>query len=605
MKMSSFFLAMLGSVLAAFGAEAPNACTLLVEAEGFQDHGGWVVDQQFMDEMGSPFLLAHGLGTPVADAVATVRLPAPGEYAVWVRTRDWVAPWKTPETVQEKRAEGTPGQFQLLIDGKPLPVVFGTVGADWNWQPGGKVRIEKDQAVLALHDLTGFEGRCDAIVFSQDPGLVPPNSLPEMTAFRRRLLGLPEKPRDAGSCDLVVVGGGIAGTCAAVAAARNGLAVVLIQDRPVLGGNNSSEVRVWLNGAINREPYPRIGDIVKLLEQQERHHYGDLNTAKIYEDDKKLAVARAEKNIQLFLNHRGNGVETAAGRITAVIAQNSLTGERLRFACRWVADCTGDGAIGALAGADFEITPVRHMGSSNLWNVKDTGQPVAFPRCPWALDLSQKRFPGRGEKIKLEDLGGWFWESGFDRDPIKDREYIRDWNFRAMYGAWDAIKNTDKKCPNHALNWAAYIAGPRESRRLLGPVILSKDDLVNKRAFDDGCMATGWDMDLHLPHPSYVKGFELDGFISKDYHTKFPVPYLLPYRILYSRNVPNLFMAGRDVSVTHEALGSVRVMRTGGLMGEIVGLAATLCKKHNADPAGIYQNHLPEFKELLKRGVNP
>lgn len=578
--------------------------TVLLEAEAFQNTGGWAIDQQFMDEMGSPFLLAHGLGHPVADASTAVTFPKAGLYSVWVRTRDWVAPWKTPDTPEAKKAKGSPGEFQVLFDGKALSTVFGKEGADWHWQDGGEITIDRKQATLTLHDLTGFEGRCDAVLFCDDAKWTPPGTMQEMNALRRKLLGFSEKPADAGKYDLVVVGGGIAGTCAAVSAARNGLKVAFIQDRPVLGGNNSSEVRVWLNGQTNGKNYPRIGDVVRELDQKKRAHYGPSNTAEIYEDANKEAVVRSEKNISLFLSHRGNGVETDGNRITAVIAQNIVTGARLRFSTKWVADCTGDGGIGFLAGADFDITKEGHMGPCNLWSVEDTGNPVPFPHCPWALDLSMKPFPGR-EDGDIRKLGGWYWESGFDHDPIEKREYIRDWNFRAMYGAWDCLKNIEKKLPNHKLSWAAHISGPRESRRLLGPVVLSKEDLIKNRQWEDGCVVTGWDMDLHLPHPAYVKDFEGDAFISKDYHTKYPMPHWLPYRILYSRDIENLFMAGRDVSVTHEALGSVRVMRTGGLMGEVVGLAATLCKKYNTDPHGVFKNHLTEFRELLTRGVNP
>lgn len=578
--------------------------TVLVEAEAFHDIGGWVIDQQFMDEMGSPFLLAHGLGHPVAHASTYVTFPETGEYRVWVRTRDWVAPWKTPDTPELKRAKGTPGIFQLHIDGKPIPTVFGTQNAEWHWQQGGEIQIDKEKVLLSLHDMTGYEGRCDAVLFTNDDNLIPPDAGKELTSFRRKLLGLSDEPTDAGEYDIVVVGGGIAGTCAAISAARNGLEVAFIQDRPVLGGNNSSEVRVWLNGETNGDKYPRIGDIVLELEQEKRAHYGPDNTADLYEDEKKEGLVRSETNISLFLNHRGNGVEKDGDHITAIIAQNIVTSEQLRFSGRWFVDSTGDGCIGFLAGADYDLTRKGHMGRCNLWNVKNTGQPVSFPRCPWALDLSDKPFPGRNEN-DIRKLGGWYWESGFDHDPIGNREYIRDWNFRAMYGAWDCLKNVDGKYPNYALNWSAYISGPRESRRLLGPVVLGKQDLLDEKKYEDGCVVTGWDMDLHLPDPSYVKGYEGDAFISKAYYTKYPRPYWLPYRILYSRNISNLFMAGRDVSVTHEALGTVRVMRTGGLMGEVVGLAANLCKKYDIDPHEVYENHLQEFKELLTKGVNP
>ena len=592
----------LGMVVSVAGCLLSSPCearaapaVVLVEAESFDRWGGWVEDSQFMDLMGSPFLLAHGLGAPVADAATSVDLPAAGTYRVWVRTRDWVATWGAP---------GAPGRFQVIIDGAPLPATFGTEGAEWHWQDGGNVAIAGKVALLALHDLTGFEGRCDAIVLASDPHFVPPAEQSALASFRRKALGLPEAPEDGGEHDLVVVGGGIAGTCAAISAARLGLDVALVQDRPVLGGNNSSEVRVWLNGARNVEPYPRVGDIVAELEHEKRAHYGPDNTAEVYEDEKRIALVRSEKNISLFLRHRAVAAETESLRIRAVIAQETLRGKRLRLRGRWFADCTGDGCVGYLAGADLDMTPKGHMGPCNLWNVADAGKPVSFPRCPWALDLKDKPFPGRGKtEADLLKLGGWYWESGFDHDPIEEAEQIRDWNFRAMYGAWDALKNVDGAFPNHRLNWAAHIAGKRESRRILGDIVLAKQDLVSGRKYPDGCVPTGWKIDLHLGDPRYERGFEGDAFISVAHYTDYEQPYWVPYRCLYSRNVPNLFMAGRDISVTHEALGAVRVMRTCGLMGEIVGMAASLSKKHGTDPRGVFERHLEELKGLMKQGV--
>ena len=586
---------------------------VLVEAEGFARRGGWVVDPQFMDQMGSPYLLAHGLGQPVADATTEVAFPSTGTYRIWVRTKDWVAQWNVP---------GAPGKFQLLINGKALETTFGTQGAQWHWQEGGSVAITGRAARLALHDLTGFEGRCDAILFSRDKDFTPPNKDPEMAAFRRQCLGLPEQPEPAGEFDFVVSGGGIAGTCAALSAARLGLKVALVQDRPVLGGNNSSEVRVWLQGARNDEPWPRIGDVVAELEPDKRAHYGPSNTRELYEDEKKLAVVRAEKNITLLLEHRVNGAEVADGHIRAVIAQSTTSGRRLRIGGKWFADCTGDAAVGALAGADFEMEPKGRLGPCNLWNVceckdenaintgtKESATAVPFPRCPWALDLSDKPFPGRNKmKPEPNKLGGWEWESGFDRDPINEMEYIRDWNFRAMYGAWDALKNVDKVLPNHQLNWSAYILGKRQSRRLMGDVVLQMDDLLKDRKFPDGAAPTGWSNDLHRPDPKYAKGFEGDGFIATADMKKFPAfsanrAFWIPYRCLYSRNITNLFMAGRNISVTHEALGAVRVMRTCGTEGEIIGMAASLCAKHSTTPRAVYEKHLTELQDIMRRGT--
>ena len=270
------------SVLAA--SPVPKAPVVLLEAEQFANLGGWLVDQQFMDQMGSPYLLAHGLGEPVRDAETTAQFPAAGKYRVWVRTRDWVASWKAP---------GAPGRFKVLVNGKPISATFGTEGAAWHWQDGGTVKVSRE-AKVALHDLTGFEGRCDAVLFSRDLNFTPPNDLLALAALRRQALGLPEAPEDGGSYDLVVVGGGIAGTSAALSAARLGLRVALLQDRPVLGGNNSSEVRVWLNGGINLPPYPRMGDIVAELEPRQRPHPGPLPLADSEDDQRRLAqIGRA------------------------------------------------------------------------------------------------------------------------------------------------------------------------------------------------------------------------------------------------------------------------------------------------------------------------
>ena len=584
-------------------AGSSPAPALLLEAAQFRTKGGWVLDQQFMDQMGSGFLLAHGLGNPVADAIARVRFSETGTYRLWVRTRDWVAPWKTPETPADKRAEGAPGVFKVLFNGEPADATFGNQKADWHWQDGGAIDVSELDGEIALHDLTGFEGRCAGVFLTKDATIIPPDGGEELPRFRRTWHGYSERPEDAGSYDLVVAGGGMAGICAAVKAARLGVRVAFIQDRPVVGGNNSSEVRVWLQGAQRGARAKNLGDVLAEFEQKKHAHYGPENTADLYEDDKKMAIVEAEENIAFYPSHRVNGVDTAGGRITAVVAENIETGKRLRFSGANFADCTGDGCVGYLAGADWEMTIEEgHMGRCNLWHIRDTGEPRPFPRCPWALDLSRKPFPGRnqagGEKAAIQSLGGWYWESGFYHEPFDTSEYIRDWNFRAMYGAWDCLKNVDEVFPAHELGWAAYISGKRESRRLLGDLILNKEDVTKPIVYEDGTAPTGWKIDLHLPDPRYEKGFEGDAFISVAHFTQSANPYYIPYRCLYSRNIENLFMAGRCISVTHEALGTVRVMRTGALMGEVVGMAVSLCKRHGIGPRAVHRDHLPELLDL-------
>ena len=578
-----------------------RAGTVLIEAEEFEDIGGWVVDQQFIGQMGSPFLLAHGLGEPVEDAVATVNLPEEGRYRVFARTRDWVAPWKAP---------GAPGKFQLLIDGKSPATTFGTEGAEWHWQDGGTVDIANKQAIIALHDLTGFDGRCDAIVLTSDLDSVPPND-EKLPAFRRKLLGLDDEPEDAGQFDLVVVGGGMAGTCSAISAARLGCKVALIQNRPVLGGNNSSEVRVHLNGQINLPPYPALGDVVKELDPG---FQGNARPAPYYDDLKKLRVVKAEKNLHLFLNMHAFKAEKQGGRITAVIARHIRSSKEFRFRGSLFADCTGDGTLGFLAGADFrmgregraetgeslapEEPDKMTMGSSVQWYSSRADRTTGFPDCPWALQFDEKT-------CHYLTRGDWNWETGLNRNQITEFEFTRDYALRAAFGNWSYLKNKSSKTFDYAdrkLDWVAYVAGKRESRRLLGDVILREQDILGRKQFPDAMVTTTWTIDLHYPDPENTKYFPGEEFRTIAKFTPIK-PYPVPYRCFYSRNIENLFMAGRNISVTHVALGTVRVMRTCGMMGEVIGMAASLCKKHDATPRSVYENHLDELKRLAKKGV--
>ncbi|MDE6489811.1 MAG: FAD-dependent oxidoreductase, partial [Muribaculaceae bacterium] len=222
-----------------------HAAGLLIEAEAFADKGGWVLDQQFMDQMGSPYLMAHGMGVPVADASTTVEIPEPGKYGVYVRTYNWTSPWH--------EGEG-PGKFRITIGGRRLPSVLGASGNAWGWQYAGDVRLSKGSVSVSLHDLTGFNGRCDAIYLTTDRHPELPDGGDALEAMRDCMSGRDTATVAVDRYDFVVAGGGIAGMCAAVAAARGGSRVALINDRPVLGGNNSSEVRVHLGGHIEIGP---------------------------------------------------------------------------------------------------------------------------------------------------------------------------------------------------------------------------------------------------------------------------------------------------------------------------------------------------------------
>jgi len=586
-KMMDVKRTVLAAALAAWVGMDARAATVLIEAESFADTGGWSLDTQFLREMGSPYLIAHGLGKPVADATTTVTIPEAGTYRVLVRTKDWVARWSTP---------GTPGRFRVLVNGDPLSETFGTQGASWTWHDGGTVDLPAGAARLALRDLTGFEGRCDCILLTTEPA-PPPDDATVLAGWRREALNLPKEPHAKGPYDLVVIGGGYAGMGAAISAARMGLSVALVQNRGVLGGNGSSEVRVWAMGLIRRGKYPRIGEIVEEFCDRATKSPG---TFEEFEDAKKEAIVRAEPKIDLFLNTHAFAVARTDHRITSVTCLDIRTSRELRFTGRLFCDATGHATIGHLAGAETVMKPTGRMGMSNMWAWDEADGPQSFPETPWALPLTMDDFP-----YPRDHHGQWFWESGFDKDPLGDAEGIRDWNLRAVFGAWNAMKNGDGRAdhPNAVLTWVAYVGGPRESRRILGDVELSQDDIVTKRDFPDGCVPSTWSIDLHYPKEEYAKKFPDNPFISIAAHDRSvdrTHGYPVPYRCFYSKDVENLFMAGRCISVTHEALGTVRVMKTCGMMGEVVGKAASVAVKHGTTPRGVYERHWPELDELLK-----
>lgn len=579
-----------------------NSANLFIEAESFAKKGGWVVDQQFMDLMGSSYLMAHGMGEPVEDAQTEVTFPGKGTYYVYVRTYNWTSPWKDGEG---------PGKFSLYVGNKKLASPLGCEGNAWMWQAAGKVTIKDVNTELRLHDLTGFDGRCDAIYFTTEEGAVPPSDVASLEKFRREKLNLPAEAPLAGEYDLVVVGAGIAGMSAAVSAARLGCKVALLNDRPVIGGNNSSEIRVHLGGRIEAGPYKELGNLQKEFGPTRG---GNAQPADYYEDQKKMDWLLKEKNVSLFTNYRAIAVEKEGNRITAVIAKHIETGEEKRFEAPLFSDCTGDGTIGYLAGADYrmgresrdefgestapEQADKMTMGASVQWYSEDTKKPSSFPHFEYGVDFNEKNC----EKVTM---GEWTWETGMNYDQIKDFERIRDYGLLVVYSNWSYLKNEMKEndvYKNRKLAWVAYISGKRESRRLMGDYILKEDDLRKHVVHEDGSAASTWSIDLHYPDPKNTENFPGQEFKSIAKHINI-YPYPIPYRCLYSRNIDNLFMAGRNISVTHVALGTVRVMRTTGMMGEVVGMAASICKKYQVNPRGVYQSHLPELKELMKEGV--
>lgn len=597
---------------------------VLIEAEDFDDPGGWIVDSQFEVQMGSPYLLAHGYGRPVADARTIVSIADSASYEVWVRTKDW-AP------------SGHPGRFTLSINDETLGVELGASGEDWSWERAGSRELPAGDTTLVLHDLTGFDGRCDAIFLSSD-GTIPPNEVDaDARAWRRRLRGLPVEPVDAGPFDVVVVGGGVSGCAAALTSARLGNRVALIQDRPLLGGNTSREIGIpprGVNGSL-------------LLELTARHPDGDIVA---------FDLLAAEPTAEVFVEHRLVAVETDGDRIVSIDARAARGGRELRFRAPIFIDCTGTAMIGHLAGADTmsgresrdeygesyapEVGDDMHHGNTLFFRTQMADHPVPFPEVPWAIEVAkdyanlsgQLQRPGLengpgpsvepnpdtelfefndGESDAVDEDDGspmmktfpasHFWEYGQWLDPYAEGERIRDHLLCALYGTFSNVKRLDPETyANLEFDWVAYVAAQGEFDRYCGDYVLTEVDITEHRDFPDVVVRNGGCFCLHH---AYAPGEGKYDFRLKDWTYDFrdQQPYVVPFRCLYSRNISNLMMAGKHISVTHVAGSVTKYMGNGAQHGIATAVAADLCIELGTTPRGLYEEHLDELQQRVEQ----
>ena len=584
--------------------------SVMALATRFDDRGDWTVEQQFMLQMGSSYLLAHGIGTPLPkDAKTTILVPSDGDYTLFVRTKNWTKYWSDGPT---------PGIFQVFVDGVPDEETFGTgesastgeVTPFWCFQRGSVHHLSKGFHEIALHDLTGFDGRCDAIILTKAKE-VPGDSLEEYKELRRRLLG-EDRQEEKGHFDFVVVGAGISGICAALAAARLGLKVALIQDRYILGGNNSSEVRVGLGGRINVDPYPSLGYLINEIGPE---RIGNARGAHHYMDWKKMDVVKAEKNITLFAGYTVVSADMEGGKITGITAVEATAQNRIHLTGYTFSDCTGDAYLAVMAGAETrmgrearseynekiapEVADDYTMGASLQWYCEDWNTPCSFPDAiDWGLSL---------DEITVEPVhrANWYWEVGMHDDQVAEAEKIRDYGMYVAYSTFSYCKNRYSAKENWEcthLVWVSHVAGKRESRRIMGDYVMTENDLIRRIPHEDATCTTTWRIDQHYPMKENEDRYPGETWISVGRLTPID-PYPIPYRCFYSKDVPNLFMAGRDISVTHVAFGSIRVMRTCGMMGEVVGMAASICSKRRVLPRDIYTTYFEDLKALMRKGT--
>lgn len=404
--------------------------------------------------------------------------------------------------------------------------------------------------------------------------------------------------------DFCVVGGGLAGLCAAVAAARAGAKTLLMQERPMLGGNASSEIRMWVCGADHCRETGLLEEIQ--LECLYRNPY------KLYPvwDSILYGKAIAEENLTLLLNCSCCDAEMAGTHIRSIRGWQMTTQTWHTVHAHTFADCSGDSVLAPLTGAHFrmgregadefgedislERADACTMGMSCLIQARRMDEPVTFHAPAWATRLTKDQMQRRPPRLGNSYENFWYLELGGDRDTIRDTETLRDELLALAFGYWDYVKNSgeyDAAC--WQLEFVGFLPGKRESRRMLGPHILTQTDILAGGRFDDVVAYGGWGLDDHYPG-----GFYHPGPPNRSPNT--PSPYGIPYRSLYSRNIGNLFFAGRNISMTHAAMSSARVMGTCALLGQAVGEAAAMAAAYGEEPDGIYQRHLAELQARIQ-----
>lgn len=414
-------------------------------------------------------------------------------------------------------------------------------------------------------------------------------------------------------CDFLVAGGGLAGVCAAIAAARHGASVVLLQDRSRLGGNSSSEVKMHVVGANCHKGRPgwREGGLIEefRLEDAVRNPHRSFELWDLMLYDKVLS----EPRITLLLETTLYSARKSGDRIESVLARCDKSETLYRIKAKLFCDSTGDSRLALEAGAEMrtgreargefnetlapETTDQQTLGSSILFTARDYGKPMGFTPPKWARKVTKEHL--RMRRFSSWEYGYWWIEWGGHLDTVRDNEQIRHELLAIVMGVWDYIKNSDEHptSANWALDWVGMMPGRRGSRRIVGDVMLTEHDLLQMRDWEDAVAIGGWPLDDHPPG-----GFDRSD-LPPNVVKKPAEVYDIPLRALYSRNVENLFMAGRNISCTHAAFTSTRVMATCAVAGQAVGTAAAACLDHGLLPRGLWNDkrRLRELQQALLR----
>lgn len=423
--------------------------------------------------------------------------------------------------------------------------------------------------------------------------------------------------------DVIVVGGGMSGICAAIASARHGAKTALIQSRPMLGGNASSEMRMHITGASchnGKRDANETGILMEiLLENKQRNPY---HSHSIW-DSILWEKVRFQQGLDLYMNTTLDSAETQNNRIQSIVCRQSSTESTYTFYADIFVDATGNGTLGFFSGAEYRIGSEGRaefgepnapeepnqttMGNTLLFIAERKDEPVSFIKPQWAYTFTEEDLAYRGhgnttvphgENGVTEeynaDSGYWWIElGGTSKDIIADSEKITEELYKCVYGIWDHIKNcSDHGAENYALSWVGSVPGIRESRRLIGDYMLQEMDVSGNRIFEDAVAYGGWPMDEHPPMGLFHKGPPVR-------YINYAGFYSIPYRCYYSKNIENLMMAGRDISTSKMALGSTRVMGTCAVGGQAVGTAAAMAIRYDILPREVGQSHIRELQQTL------
>lgn len=574
----------------------------------------WYINQQMMDIRGSSYIIAHGFGIPVPDVGTEITVSEGGTYRVYAATRDWAMP------------EGSgAGLFEIHINGTPLDTVFGNRGGgEWIWQDGGTVELSPGTTHLTLHDLNGWQARVDAVFLTNEAEYTPPNDFDGMMTLRRKLCDIPP-PMEAGDFDLVVIGGGIAGCCAALSAANAGLKTALINDRPEFGGNGILGVPV---GAPEDEfLFPRNMDYHT---PNGRWHHLIHEYGKWRDENRDLHSYVKPEKLHLFPNIHVMQVEMESDRkLKTVIGTHIATSKLYRYRAPIFLDATGDGTVAHHAGAEYrmgreskamtgepdavDVADSMHLPFSVYWDPIEEDTVSTWPELPWfIMPLSCDALP----KAHYDNREG-HWVP-----PFKGRELIRDHMFQKTFGAWAWAKNNPEmaaEAANHRPEYHPHLILPRESRRIMGDYVYSELDIIEKRQFPDGVVIAGYWLDsFQMPGAKkknrchWEEGTGYAKVLAKaavprnmqKVAKSYDYPTEIPFRVYYSKDVDNLFLGGRNVSCTHIAHGKLRIQGTTAMAGTMVGRASYLCRKHEVNPRELYENHLDDLLAILENPDN-